>query len=248
MTRTLNVLTSAGLSSGFERFVAKYKEMILAFRIEREFTKEEILELYLNTSFFGQRSYGVATAAQTYFGKTLGELTVGEIAILAGIPQRPTAWNPACQRRTRHRAPRLCAATHERNRAPSTDQQYTTARCRARRRQAVWCAAAARSVLRGGDGSSRDGRALRHAGYDGRAQSHDHHRQPSASGGQSCHPRHVDGLRRAARLPWADRDRRASRRRRRGGVAGGNHSRAVARVARRLPDAARLRERDRASR
>ncbi len=94
VTRTLNVLTRAGLSSGFERFVAKYKEMILAFRIEREFTKEEILELYLNTSFFGQRSYGVATAAQTYFGKTLGELTVAEIAILAGIPQRPADWNP----------------------------------------------------------------------------------------------------------------------------------------------------------
>ena len=55
VTRTLNVLTRAGLSSGFERFVAKYKEMILAFRIEREFTKEEILELYLNTSFFGQQ-------------------------------------------------------------------------------------------------------------------------------------------------------------------------------------------------
>lgn len=94
VTRTLNVLTRSGLSSGFDRFVNKYKEMILAFRIEREFSKEEILELYLNTSFFGQRSYGVATAAQTYFGKTLGELTVSEIAILAGVPQRPADWNP----------------------------------------------------------------------------------------------------------------------------------------------------------
>jgi penicillin-binding protein 1A len=94
VTRTLNVLTRSGLSSGFDRFVNKYKEMILAFRIEREFSKEEILELYLNTSFFGQRSYGVATAAQTYFGKTLGDLTVSEIAILAGVPQRPADWNP----------------------------------------------------------------------------------------------------------------------------------------------------------
>ena len=92
--RTLDVMKRAGLNSGFDRFVAKYKEWILAFRMEREFTKEEILELYLNTSFFGQRSYGIATAAQTYFGKTLGELTVSEIAILAGIPQRPTRWNP----------------------------------------------------------------------------------------------------------------------------------------------------------
>jgi penicillin-binding protein 1A len=68
--------------------------MILAYRIEQEFTKEEILELYLNTTFFGQRAYGVATAAQTYFGKNLDALSVAEIAVLAGIPQRPTEWNP----------------------------------------------------------------------------------------------------------------------------------------------------------
>jgi penicillin-binding protein 1A len=96
--RTLNVLARAGLSSGLDRFVNKYKEMILAVRIEREFTKEEILELYLNTSFFGQRSYGVATAAQTYFGKSLADLTVAEMAILAGIPQRPADWNPIASR------------------------------------------------------------------------------------------------------------------------------------------------------
>ena len=92
--RTLDVMKRAGLNSGFGRIVAKYKEWILAYRMEQEFTKEEILELYLNTSFYGQRSYGVATAAQEYFGKSLDELTISEIAILAGIPQRPTAWNP----------------------------------------------------------------------------------------------------------------------------------------------------------
>src|SRR5262245_7668645 len=93
--RTLEVLKRAGLNRGtVSRIVAKYKEMILAYRMEQEFTKEEILELYLNTYFFGQRSYGVATAAQTYFGKTLDQLTVSEIAILAGIPQRPNDLNP----------------------------------------------------------------------------------------------------------------------------------------------------------
>jgi penicillin-binding protein 1A len=92
--RTLDVLKRAGLRSGFDRFVAKFKEWILAYRIEQEFTKEEILELYLNTTFFGQRAYGVATAAQTYFGKNLDALSISEIAILAGIPQRPTEWNP----------------------------------------------------------------------------------------------------------------------------------------------------------
>jgi penicillin-binding protein 1A len=94
VTRTLNVLQRSGLSSGVQRFVQKFKEWILAFRIEREFTKQEILELYLNTYFFGQRSYGVATAARTYFGKDLSELTVSEVAILAGIPQRPADLNP----------------------------------------------------------------------------------------------------------------------------------------------------------
>ncbi len=94
VTRTLNVLQRSGLSSGVQRFVQKFKEWILAFRIEREFTKQEILELYLNTYFFGQRSYGVAQAARTYFGKDLAELTVSEVAILAGIPQRPADLNP----------------------------------------------------------------------------------------------------------------------------------------------------------
>lgn len=104
--RTLEVMKRAGLNSGFDRFVAKFKEWILAYRMEQEFTKEEILELYLNTSFFGQRSYGVATAAQTYFGKTLDQLTVSEIAILAGIPQRPAEWNPVAstERATARRA------------------------------------------------------------------------------------------------------------------------------------------------
>jgi penicillin-binding protein 1A len=94
VTRTMNVLPRSGLSSGLQRFVNKFREWILAFRIEREFTKQEILELYLNTYFFGQRSYGVVTAARTYFGKDLDELTVSETAILAGIPQRPADLNP----------------------------------------------------------------------------------------------------------------------------------------------------------
>jgi penicillin-binding protein 1A len=104
--RTLEIMKRAGLNSGFDRFVAKYKEMILAYRMEQEFTKEEILELYLNTGLFGGRYYGVATAAQAYFGKSLGELTISEIAILAGIPQRPNDWNPVAsvERATARRA------------------------------------------------------------------------------------------------------------------------------------------------
>lgn len=75
-------------------FVRKFRELILATRIEREFSKVEILELYLNTTFFGQHAYGVVAAAQIYFGKELDELTVAEVAIIAGIPQGPSILNP----------------------------------------------------------------------------------------------------------------------------------------------------------
>ncbi len=74
--------------------IRKFRELILAFRIERQFSKTEILELFFNTFFFGQQSYGVAAAAQTYFGKELRELTLSDIAILAGIPQAPSRHNP----------------------------------------------------------------------------------------------------------------------------------------------------------
>ncbi len=72
----------------------KFKEWFLAIRLEQEFTKEEILELYLNTTFFGQRSYGVIAAARTYFNKELDDLTLSETAILAGIPPAPSNYNP----------------------------------------------------------------------------------------------------------------------------------------------------------
>ena len=75
-------------------FVRKFKELIIATRIESEFSKEEILELYLNKIFLGQRAYGVAAAAEVYFGKPLGELTVAEAAVIAGIPKGPSILNP----------------------------------------------------------------------------------------------------------------------------------------------------------
>ncbi|MEN1969381.1 PBP1A family penicillin-binding protein [Lentibacillus sp. N15] len=73
----------------------KVQEMWLAMRIERKYSKEEILEMYLNKVYYGNGAYGVAKAAQTYFGKNdLKDLTLPEAAILAGLPQRPTAYNP----------------------------------------------------------------------------------------------------------------------------------------------------------
>lgn len=72
----------------------KIKEMILSLRIERAFTKERILELYLNQIFLGHQAYGVAAAAQVYFGKALDELTIAEAAFLAALPQAPSRFNP----------------------------------------------------------------------------------------------------------------------------------------------------------
>ena len=72
----------------------KIKELILALRIESTLSKEQILELYLNEIFLGNRAYGVAAAAQVYFGKSLRELNIAEAAMLAGMPQAPSRYNP----------------------------------------------------------------------------------------------------------------------------------------------------------
>ena len=72
----------------------KLKEAMLAFRIETQLTKNQILELYMNQIYLGSRSYGFEAAAQTYFGKTLSALTAAECAMLAGLPQNPYFANP----------------------------------------------------------------------------------------------------------------------------------------------------------
>ncbi|MBV9914013.1 MAG: transglycosylase domain-containing protein, partial [Sinobacteraceae bacterium] len=72
----------------------KLQETFVTYEMEREFSKQEILGLYLNVIFLGQRAYGVAAAAETYFGKPLEELTVAEAATLAGLPKAPSTYNP----------------------------------------------------------------------------------------------------------------------------------------------------------
>ncbi len=75
-------------------FERKAKELFLALRIESEFSKEEILSLYLNKIFFGQRAYGIGAAAEVYFGKPLVELSLAEVATIAGLPKAPSTLNP----------------------------------------------------------------------------------------------------------------------------------------------------------
>ena len=72
----------------------KVQEMFLALQLEREYTKQEILEFYLNQIYFGQGAYGVQAAAKTYFGKDVSDLDLNECAMLAGIPQSPNYYSP----------------------------------------------------------------------------------------------------------------------------------------------------------
>nr|WP_086937754.1 PBP1A family penicillin-binding protein [Thaumasiovibrio occultus] len=80
--------------SNEKTIVRKVKEIFIALHIEQLLTKEEILELYLNKIFLGQNSYGVAAASQVYYGKELSELTLGEMALIAGLPKAPSSLNP----------------------------------------------------------------------------------------------------------------------------------------------------------
>lgn len=75
-------------------FTRKFKEIFLARKIETELSKEEILELYLNRIFLGNRAYGVGAAASVYYGRDIAKLTLGEMALIAGLPKAPSRDNP----------------------------------------------------------------------------------------------------------------------------------------------------------
>ncbi|HEY0334588.1 MAG TPA: penicillin-binding protein 1A [Stenotrophomonas sp.] len=92
-TITQQVARQFFLSSEYS-YARKINEILLARKIESELSKDEIFELYLNKSFFGNRAYGVAAAAEYYYGKKLGDLSLDEMASLAGIPKFPSSGNP----------------------------------------------------------------------------------------------------------------------------------------------------------
>jgi penicillin-binding protein 1A len=80
--------------SNEKTYLRKLNEILLALKIERELEKEKILELYLNKIYLGNRSYGVAAAAQIYYGLDLDELSIAQIAMIAGLPKAPSTYNP----------------------------------------------------------------------------------------------------------------------------------------------------------
>ena len=92
-TITMQVAKNYFLTS--ERsFSRKINEILLALQIERELSKNEILELYVNKIYLGNRAYGIEAAAQVYYGKSIGELTLAQLAMIAGLPKAPSAFNP----------------------------------------------------------------------------------------------------------------------------------------------------------
>jgi penicillin-binding protein 1A len=93
-TITQQVAKSLLLQTSEKTYTRKIREAMLAYRMEAHLAKEEILYLYLNQIYLGQGAYGVAMAAQTYFRKSLDQLTLAEIAILAGLPQAPSRYSP----------------------------------------------------------------------------------------------------------------------------------------------------------
>ncbi len=79
---------------GLAGYLRKANEVVLTYKIEQELTKDQILELYINQIFLGQRAFGFAAAAQAYYGKPLSSINVAEAAMLAGLPKAPSAYNP----------------------------------------------------------------------------------------------------------------------------------------------------------
>ena len=77
-----------------QTFTRKFNEILLALEIEHELSKEEILELYANKIYLGKRAYGVQAAANVYYGKNIGELSLAQLAMIAGLPKAPTSSNP----------------------------------------------------------------------------------------------------------------------------------------------------------
>lgn len=92
-TITMQV-TRIFLLNNEKTYTRKLKEIILALKIEQEYSKQQILELYLNQIFMGHRAYGIAAAAQVYYDKSLAELSLAEQAMIAGLPKAPSLYNP----------------------------------------------------------------------------------------------------------------------------------------------------------
>ena len=190
----------------------KLQEIFLTLRMEHEFTKQQILETYLNVIFFGQRAYGVAAAAEVYFGKPLNELSVAEAAMLGGLPQAPSRYNPVTspQRATERRHYVLQRMQALRYIDADTAQRAMHEEIQAREyapRYDIEAPFVAEIVAPAG------GRALRRGRDQCRLPGHHHHRRPTADRRQPRAAARADRIRPSPRLSRRDPQRQA-----RGGV------------------------------
>ena len=158
----------------------KLREVFLALSLENELSKEEIFTLFVNTQFLGQRSYGFAAAAETYFGKSLAEVDAAEAALLAGILQAPSRLNPVANVEQATAASDLRAPPHARARLPrrgglaGRDGQACCAR-------PARPARPGRRALRRRDGAARAVREVRRAHLFRRLPGRHDGRQPPAA-------------------------------------------------------------------
>ena len=122
-TITQQVAKNFFLSSE-KTYVRKLYEALLSFKIERNLSKDQIFELYINQIFLGQRAYGFAAAAQIYFGKPLKDISIAEAAMLAGLPKAPSAYNPIVNpKRARIRQQYVLRRMHELGYINDTQQE-----------------------------------------------------------------------------------------------------------------------------
>jgi penicillin-binding protein 1A len=125
-TITQQVARNFFLSSE-QTFKRKLYEMLLAWKIEKNLTKDQILEVYMNQIYLGQRAYGFSSAAQIYFGKNLKDISVAEAAMLAGLPKAPSAYNPVVNPK-RARTRQQYILQRMRDLGYITEAQYTAAK------------------------------------------------------------------------------------------------------------------------
>ena len=88
----------------------KAQEIYLAYKLEQQYSKHEILEMYLNKINLGNRSYGIATATQNYYGKELKDLTLPEVAMLAGLPKAPNNYDPTKKKMFKSNRKKKCCS------------------------------------------------------------------------------------------------------------------------------------------
>jgi penicillin-binding protein 1A len=128
-TITMQVARNFFLSKE-KTFTRKFNEMLLAFKIEHYLSKDDILQLYINQIYLGQRSYGFAAASQIYFGKPLSKISLAEAAMLAGLPKAPSSFNPVVNpKRAKLRQLYVLRRMHELRYI--TDEQYQLAQSEA---------------------------------------------------------------------------------------------------------------------